>query len=72
MKIRIIAQIIADVPDEKYGYLDPFSITITKLQQLIKSGKPRKLLKVIPNRENPKEKGSRIMASITAERLEDE
>ena len=43
MIIRIIMQIIADIPDEKYGYIDPFTLTILKTQELIKSGEVRKI-----------------------------
>lgn len=66
MKIRIIAQIIMDLPDEKYGMIDPFTLTISAIEKLIKSGKPREI-----NRINFKEKVN-LHAEIEAERLKDE
>ena len=63
MKIRIIAQIVMNLPDDKYGMIDPFTLTISAVEKLIKSGKPREI-----NRANFKEK-VKLHAEITAERL---
>ena len=63
MIIRLTMQIIADIPDEKYGYLDPFTLTVNKVQELIKSGKVRKIDR------SSVEKNVNIHAEITGELL---
>lgn len=52
-----------NLPDDKYGMIDPFTLTISAVEKLIKSGKPREI-----NRANFKEK-VKLHAEITAERL---
>ena len=61
MIVKIIMQIIADVPDGKFGYIDPFTLTINKVQELIKSGEVRKI-----DRSNV-EKNVNIHAEIKGE-----
>ena len=66
MIVRIVMQVIAELPDEKYGFIDPFTLTINKVQDLIKSGEVRKI-----DRLNA-DAGVNIHAEITGEIIKDD
>ncbi len=51
MKIRIKNQIIIDFPDDKWGLVDPFYITVSAIKKLIDSKKPREINRFHPGKK---------------------
>ena len=70
MKVKIITQVVLDLPDKMWGFIDPFTITINKVHELIKSGESRKLLRTIPH-PDPKQTGVTMVAEIQGEIVDD-